>query len=108
MLCTYRRHRADCGFASPHYCRCTCPIYVEGTLGTESIRKSRNQTSWKVASELVSSWTASGEVGWSEVPGLFIVVNVGRDICHTHLTRWYASPDSVQYAAPLKAMVSNG
>ena len=63
MLRIYRRHRTDCRFTSERYRRCTCPIYVEGTLGTESIRKALNQTSWEAASELVAAWTASGEVG---------------------------------------------
>lgn len=58
-----RRHRTDCRFTSERYRRCSCPIYVEGTLGTESIRKALNQTSWEAASELVAAWTASGEVG---------------------------------------------
>ena len=63
VLRIYRRHRTDCRFTSERYRRCRCPIYVEGTLGTESIRKALNQTSWEAASELLAAWTASGEVG---------------------------------------------
>jgi integrase/recombinase XerD len=63
VLRIYRRHSSDCRFSSERYRRCQCPIYVEGTLGGDSIRKSLNQTSWEAASELVAAWTAAGEIG---------------------------------------------
>jgi integrase len=63
VLRIYRRHRTDCPHASERYRRCSCPIYVEGTLGGESIRKSLDQTSWEAASDLIAAWTASGTIG---------------------------------------------
>lgn len=63
MLRIYRRHLGTCRFKTERYRRCQCPIYVEGTLGPDSIRKSLNQTSWEAASETVAAWTAAGEIG---------------------------------------------
>lgn len=63
MLRIYRRHRTHCPQTSERYRRCSCPIYVEGTLGGESIRKALDQTSWEAASELIAGWTASGKIG---------------------------------------------
>jgi integrase len=63
MLRIYRRHRTHCPQTSERYRRCSCPIYVEGSLGGESVRKALDQTSWEAASELIASWTASGKIG---------------------------------------------
>jgi integrase len=63
MLRIYRRHATHCPYRSERNRRCKCPIYVEGTLGRESIRRSLDQTSWAAATELVTAWTASGKIG---------------------------------------------
>lgn len=63
MLRIYRRHRTHCTHTSERYRRCSCPIYVEGSLGGESIRQATDQTSWEAASELIAAWTASGKIG---------------------------------------------
>ncbi len=63
MLRIYRRHATHCPHTSERYRRCSCPIYVEGTLGRESIRRALDLTSWDAASELVNGWTASGKIG---------------------------------------------
>lgn len=63
MLRIYRRHRGTCGHTSERYRRCSCPIYVEGTLGGETVRRSLDLTNWEAASELVAKWTSSGQVG---------------------------------------------
>lgn len=63
VLRIYRRHLGTCRYKSERYRRCQCPIYVEGTLGPDSVRKSLNQTSWEAASEIVAAWTAAGEIG---------------------------------------------
>lgn len=58
-----RRHLKDCPQTSTTYRRCRCPIHVYGTLAGEKLRKALDQTSWEAASELITSWTASGEIG---------------------------------------------
>jgi integrase len=63
VLRVFRRHRALCPHRSERYRRCSCPIYVEGSLGGEYVRKSLDQTSWEAASDLIAAWTASGRVG---------------------------------------------
>src|SRR5579871_3896459 len=65
MLTVYRRHLDEC----PHrakgrrWNRCSCPIWVQGTLGGESIRRSLDLTSWEAAAERVRGWDASGTIG---------------------------------------------
>jgi hypothetical protein len=63
VLRIFRRRRALCPHRSERYRRCSCPIYVEGSLGGESVRRSIDQTSWEDASDLIAAWTASGKVG---------------------------------------------
>lgn len=65
VLTLYRRHSVDCAHRAKarRWTKCACPIWVQGTLGGESVRKSLDLTSWTAASELVHSWEASGEIG---------------------------------------------
>ena len=56
-------HYAPCPYTSRRYRRCKCPIWVQGSLGCEWIKKSLNVTSWEAASTLVTAWTASGQIG---------------------------------------------
>jgi len=63
VLRIFRRHRALCPHRSERYRRCSCPIYVEGSLGGETVRKALDQTSWEAASDLIAAWTASGRIG---------------------------------------------
>ena len=66
----YRRHTRDCPFfGKPRHARggrnCSehCPIWVQGSLRGEYVRRSLNLTSWEAASNLVLSWNASGTIG---------------------------------------------
>ena len=90
MLRIYRRHLGTCRFKSERYRRCQCPIYVEGTLGPHSVRKSLNQTSWEAASELVAAWTAAGEIGKirAEVPSVAEAVQKFLDDAEARHLGW--------------------
>ncbi|MFH1267910.1 MAG: site-specific integrase, partial [Planctomycetota bacterium] len=59
----YRRHRASCSQTSERYRRCACPIYIEGTLAGEHIRKALDLTSWTAATDLIAHWNEAGEIG---------------------------------------------
>src|SRR4051812_24673974 len=70
MLTLYRRHRPYCTFfgKSRHVrggrtCGARCPIWVQGTLRGDPVRKSLDLDSWEAATDLVRSWEASGEIG---------------------------------------------
>jgi hypothetical protein len=39
MLRIYRRHCTNCPQISERYRPCSCPIYVEGSLAGETVRK---------------------------------------------------------------------
>lgn len=63
MLTIYRRHRKKC----PHrvegrsYRRCQCPIWVDGFLAGQEIRKSLGFRDWTRAQDLVRGWEADGK-----------------------------------------------
>ena len=70
MLQLYRRHTPDCPFSGKPRaargakgCKAACPIWVQGSLRGEYIRKALNLRSWEAASELVRGWEASGTIG---------------------------------------------
>lgn len=63
MLSLYRRHTNTCGQTSRRYRRCSCPIWVQGTLGGEKIRKGLNLTSWDAAENLIRGWKDGGKIG---------------------------------------------
>jgi site-specific recombinase XerD len=72
MLTLYRRHTADCAHRAKgrNWRKCACPIWVQGSLSSEYIRKSLDLSSWTAASELVHGWESAGEIGGrrSEAP----------------------------------------
>lgn len=67
MLNAYRRHTRTCRFADRkdprRYKTCDCPIWVQGSLRGEYVKKALNLTSWEAAANLVQGWEASGEIG---------------------------------------------
>ena len=62
MLTIYRRHTRRCGHRKTgrrhHHCR--CPIWVQGTLAGEDIRRSTGLQNWQKAHELLRDWEVSG------------------------------------------------
>ena len=77
MLRIYRRHRTSCPQKSERYRRCGCPIYVEGTLRGEAVRRSLDLTSWTAATDVIAKWNEAGEIGAtrSEAPTIVEAVN---------------------------------
>jgi site-specific recombinase XerD len=67
MLTLFRRHYPPCkhaGHKQPRrYRTCQCPIWVQGSLRGEYIKKALDLRSWEAASDLVRGWEASGEIG---------------------------------------------
>ncbi len=59
MLTIYRRHRAKCKCTSRR-AKCFCPIWVQGILRGEEIRKSLDLTNWEAAATLVRDWEIEG------------------------------------------------
>src|ERR1035438_9082797 len=59
MLTLYRRHRSTCK-SKARRAKCFCPIWVQGNLRGESIRKSLDLTNWGAANKLVRDWEADG------------------------------------------------
>ena len=66
MLNLYRRHRANCK-STVRRAKCSCPIWVQGVLRGESIRKSLDLTNWEAAGRLIRGW---------EVDSAAVVVSV--------------------------------
>ena len=63
MLTLYRRHRPPCPHTLRKYRKCKCPIWVQGSLAGEYVRKSLDLRSWEAASNLVRDWETAGEMG---------------------------------------------
>jgi integrase/recombinase XerD len=59
MLNLYRRHRANCK-SSVRRAKCSCPIWVQGVLRGESVRKSLDLTNWEAANRLIRDWEVDG------------------------------------------------
>lgn len=73
MLVLYRRHQPPCRFSSRRYRNCHCPIWVQGSLRGEYIRRALDLRSWSAATDLVRDWEAAGEIGVvkkPEIPGI--------------------------------------
>lgn len=72
MLKLYRRHRVACGHTDQAYRRCSCPIYVKGTLfgpaGDTAVRMSMRLTDWDQAVQRIAAWTETGTVGQTDDP----------------------------------------
>ena len=64
-LALYRRHLASCKHLDKgnSWTRCQCPIWVQGSIGGETIRRSLNTGNWTAASTIVHQWQSSGRIG---------------------------------------------
>ncbi len=62
MLTTYRRHVKTCAHRSEgrKYRRCRCPIWADGFLGQEEIRKTLETRNWEQAQDIIRQWEAEG------------------------------------------------
>jgi integrase len=62
MLTTYRRHIKTCAHRSEgrKYRRCRCPIWADGFLGREEIRKTLDTRDWEKAQGIIREWQAEG------------------------------------------------
>src|SRR5581483_9452626 len=94
MLRLYRRHRLICGHRSERYRRCQCPIYVEGSLGGEQVRRSLDLTSWEAASDLIAKWNAAGQIGAVKVEVPTIAEAVAKHIADAQARN--LQPESVK------------
>ncbi|HXK02051.1 MAG TPA: hypothetical protein VMS37_06590, partial [Verrucomicrobiae bacterium] len=57
MLTLYRRHLAECGRRT-RKAKCSCPVWVQGTLHGRSMRKSLGIRSWEAGQKIVREWEA--------------------------------------------------
>lgn len=62
MLTAYRRHLKTCPHRSKGrtYRRCSCPIWVQGTLEGQSVRRSLDLANWERAAEVIREMEATG------------------------------------------------
>ena len=78
MLTLYRRHVQTCAKKSRKDKRCRCPVWVEGTLGGDYIRRSLDVTSWEAGSAIVNRWSEAGKVGEVKSGSVFIAEAVEK------------------------------
>ncbi|HEV2494471.1 MAG TPA: tyrosine-type recombinase/integrase [Terriglobia bacterium] len=62
MLNIYRRHIKRCAHRSEgrKYRRCRCPIWADGFIGRQEIRKTLNTRDWEKAQGIIREWEAEG------------------------------------------------
>ena len=70
MLTIYRRHRKDCEHKTEgrKYRRCRCPIWADGFLGRQEIRRSLGLRDWEKAQDKIRDWEAEGAAPASLAP----------------------------------------
>ena len=78
MLNLYRRHQLPCSFKSRRYRNCQCPIWVQGSLRGEYIRRGFNLRSGGAATELVRDWEEAGEIGVVKRPEIPTIVKAAE------------------------------
>ena len=80
MLSIYRRHKKSCGHRSEgrEYRRCRCPIWVDGSLAGQEIRKALDELDWERAQKTVREWEANGELPAPEA-GQAISIEKAKD-----------------------------
>ena len=68
MLTTYRRHLKNCEHRGEgrRYRRCRCPVWVDGFIGSQEIRKSLGTRDWEKAQDTIREWEAAGEMPASD------------------------------------------
>ena len=71
VLTIYRRHYPPCKFAGykepRRYRTCKCPIWVQGSMGGDYVKRALDQRSWEAATNLVRDWEATGRIGQARV-----------------------------------------
>ena len=72
-LVLYRRHFRKCKYhrrsrSEARSQRCHCPVWVQGTLGGDYVRRSLDQTSWEAATDIVRAWTTAGKIQTTPEP----------------------------------------
>jgi integrase/recombinase XerD len=70
MLNLYRRHQSPCRFTTRRYRNCKCPLWVQGSLRGEYIRRALNLRSWEAATDLIRGWEGAGEIGVVKKPDI--------------------------------------
>jgi site-specific recombinase XerD len=67
MLAIYRRHQPPCRYTSRRFRNCKCPIWVQGSLAGEYVRRSLDLRAWEAATDLVRAWESSGHIDQARV-----------------------------------------
>jgi site-specific recombinase XerD len=56
VIALYRRHQAGCKLTSRKKKNCRCPIWAEGTIHGEKVRRSLDLRDWEAAVRLTREW----------------------------------------------------
>ncbi len=62
MLTLYRRHLKTCPHTSRKHRQCKCPLWIDGTIGREDIRRALDLSSWDAGQRLVREIESAGNL----------------------------------------------
>jgi len=99
MLTLYRRHRRHCDHRAEgrEYRRCRCPIWVDGFLGGQDIRKSLKVRDWEEAQRLVRDWEIKNEQTSDAVPSLLTIHDAWQQFLNDAKARGLREPTLRKY-----------
>ena len=61
MLTAYRRHLKSCSHRSAGFRKCKCPVWANGVIRGEFVRKALKTDSWETAQKIIREWENSGK-----------------------------------------------
>ena len=60
MLTLYRRHLGSCGHRSFGFRKCKCPVWANGVVRGEFVRKSLKTRNWEAGQRTIREWEITG------------------------------------------------
>lgn len=99
MLTIYRRHVKGCVHRSEgrKYRRCRCPIWADGLLGREEIRKSLDTREWEKAQDIIRQWEAEGSRRQEPQPEPVTIAQAWEDFFEDVKARKLEEPTVYKY-----------
>jgi integrase/recombinase XerD len=112
MLAVYRRHVKNCAHRAEgrKYRRCRCPLWADGFLGRQEIRKSLDTCNWEKAQGIIREWEAGGTDPQEPQPEPVTIAQAWEDFLEDAKARMLEPPTVYKYdllSRQMKAFAEN-